>query len=93
MTGGDPAGGQHRSAKREWKRKNRVLPLDHLEGSCNVVNQSHGLILNERHSLACCRREAACSPLSVALFPHQRHKAARIEGLSLDAFIVLADEP
>ncbi len=46
MSGGDPAGGQHRSAKRERKREDRVFPLDHFEGSCNVVNQSHGFILN-----------------------------------------------
>ena len=41
-------GGEHGAAKREGQSKDRVLPLDHLERSTQVLQQRHARIVKEK---------------------------------------------
>jgi hypothetical protein len=41
MRSGKARSGQHGSAEREWQREDGVLPLDHLQGNAQVVENWH----------------------------------------------------
>src|SRR5215831_2588430 len=41
-----PSGGEHRTAKGKWQRKDRVLPLDHVERELQILQLPHGNIVN-----------------------------------------------
>jgi hypothetical protein len=38
---------QHRPAERKRERKNRVLPLDHLQSDLQIVQPAHSLIVKQ----------------------------------------------
>ena len=47
MGSGKAGGGEHGSAKSEWKGKNGVLPFDHLERDAKVAESGHETIVKQ----------------------------------------------
>jgi len=45
MNRGESPGREHGSAQRKRERKNRVLPLDHLQRHAQIVQDRHGSIV------------------------------------------------
>ena len=70
------SGCQHRSAERKWERKDRVLPLDHLQRDLQISEETHEIIVKQR-SVGQWSVGSTICPLD------QRHKPATFENLYL----------